>query len=259
MSSVSDFCGPPLVLGEIYGARSFLFVPETGELAAEYSPYVWTPGVNEAKHIVTAFSDNSCQDSKIEILECPGPVSCQRCGMYAYTEGRLEYGTPTTSVLGIIKGWGVTQVGSKGFRCSKAEIVALYSPNSSLTKPANSRFVRLVRWWQRHFWSPWWSLFFAALYLVCAVLGAIWVSTAFTSLPALGLMIFNGYCKTSIKYDGYLYRRHLENSDIDFNLVRIKYPDVKWYSNLQKMISDYELKINTSELELLYRLLYGTY
>jgi hypothetical protein len=62
-----------------------------------------------------------------------GPVpdeSCQ-CGFYAYN--RLEYAEQDSIryvlILGIIRGFGRTLIGDRGFRCEKAEIVALLDPN----------------------------------------------------------------------------------------------------------------------------------
>lgn len=67
------------------------------------------------------------------------------CGFYAYTDPKHEQlgtrraantspfsfvpiATQQTYVLGVIRGSGRTLIGTKGFRCEKAEIVALRSP-----------------------------------------------------------------------------------------------------------------------------------
>jgi len=46
------------------------------------------------------------------------------CGFYAYLNGCNEYEWPT-SVVGIIEGFGETLIGDRGFRASKARILAL--------------------------------------------------------------------------------------------------------------------------------------
>jgi hypothetical protein len=63
----------------------------------------------------------------------PAEPSCT-CGYYAYTdESSLNRNSSWRdgSVFGIIKGYGQVTQGSKGFRCEKAEIVALTRPQVS--------------------------------------------------------------------------------------------------------------------------------
>jgi hypothetical protein len=52
-----------------------------------------------------------------------------RCGFYAYTDPRHEeIAYDCGQIFGLIKGYGRTLIGSRGFRCEKAEIVALVNP-----------------------------------------------------------------------------------------------------------------------------------
>lgn len=256
MSSHEDFCGPPLVLGVIHGARAFRYDKETGKLGAEFAPYLWTPGVNESKHLEEMWVWSS-DAPKTKVVDCGGPGTCYRCGFYAYTNGTTEYGTPLTSVFGIIKGWGVTQVGTRGFRSSKAEIEALYMPKVFSEDP--SRRVRLIRWGQRNLWSPLWSVLFLVIYQVLTALGSIWAPSLFIALPFLVFFFFQIYCRNTIKYSGSRYRRQLEEGlDVDFDLIRENYPDVKWYDDMDKMVLDYGLSVNFHAEKSMYQLLYGT-
>ena len=54
------------------------------------------------------------------------------CGFYAYTDVEHDeidsYNENDNFVLGVIKGTGRTLIGTRGFRCEKAEIVALRDP-----------------------------------------------------------------------------------------------------------------------------------
>jgi hypothetical protein len=54
------------------------------------------------------------------------------CGFYAYTDPKSHeidgYYPASPYVLGVIKGTGRTLVGTRGFRCEKAEIIALLDP-----------------------------------------------------------------------------------------------------------------------------------
>lgn len=51
-------------------------------------------------------------------------------GFYGYYEGSNDYGDQG-QVNGVIRGWGETLIGTRGFRCGKAEIVALHIKNST--------------------------------------------------------------------------------------------------------------------------------
>lgn len=56
------------------------------------------------------------------------------CGFYAYTDPQHEeiQTSLLVPVLGLIKGHGRTLIGSRGFRCQKAEIVALVDPGEQV-------------------------------------------------------------------------------------------------------------------------------
>lgn len=68
-----------------------------------------------------------------------GPVPDEECtcGFYAYSDEAHMDRPGGSNVIGIIRGTGRTLIGSRGFRCQRAEIVALVDPG---------RRQRGVRW-----------------------------------------------------------------------------------------------------------------
>lgn len=49
------------------------------------------------------------------------------CGFYAYSNGYNDY-ADDGRLTGVIQGYGETQIGTRGFKCAKARIIALYIP-----------------------------------------------------------------------------------------------------------------------------------
>lgn len=80
----------------------------------------------------------------VENTEHAAPHEGCGCGFYAYTVPgqHLAVAEGSGLVLGVIRGTGRTLIGAKGFRCEKAEIVALLDPAAGERPP---------RWavWQR--------------------------------------------------------------------------------------------------------------
>jgi hypothetical protein len=149
-----DFHGAPfdLAIGEVYGLRMWR-MDQYGRLRARNwgNAEPWRPGVNVAKCVSKASDDayswflraaGFSPSGSSQPQSAPKPPhetpseNCQ-CGFYAYTDDRhaetLSY-KDSHVVLGIIKGTGRTLIGTKGFRCEKAEIVALRDPTRGGTK-----------------------------------------------------------------------------------------------------------------------------
>jgi hypothetical protein len=63
---------------------------------------------------------------------CTGMEPGCTCGFYAYLRGCNDYLERAEGVQpligGVIRGWGRTVVGTRGFRTERAEILALYVP-----------------------------------------------------------------------------------------------------------------------------------
>lgn len=154
MTAPTDFGGFDLAIGEVYGLRVWR-IDELGRLKPRYidGAQPWKPGVNEAHcyatspansmfamqnwlgfqaWFATAVSGTSPdydEDEPEPTPAHPAPHEGCQCGFYAYTgPGREVYRDQPATVLGIIRGTGRTLIGTRGFRCEKAEIVALLDP-----------------------------------------------------------------------------------------------------------------------------------
>lgn len=104
----SEFSGMPLAVGSVFGIRSWK-VDALGRLCGQTYNQVWRPGENAAK-----CRDRDCDEIVAE--DCG-------CGFWAYfAERERSY---TEGITGVIEGYGATQLGTNGFRCAKARIIAL--------------------------------------------------------------------------------------------------------------------------------------
>ncbi len=138
--------------GDITGVRAFR-VDSLGRLTGYTHRTVFKPGINEAACERDSISDIYHRMWQVggSFMPSPAPpaalsadavkskrstpehtVAGQKCscGFYAYVDGSNDYaevGEPV--VTGIIRGTGVCTVGSRGFRASKAELVALVMPS----------------------------------------------------------------------------------------------------------------------------------
>ena len=69
-----------------------------------------------------------------------GGVKCT-CGFYAYFDGLNDYKKPENGAA-IIEGYGVCTVGDRGFRASKARLVALVEPKGKVSPLLRERLHR---------------------------------------------------------------------------------------------------------------------
>jgi hypothetical protein len=132
---MSDFKGEDFdfAVGSIKGLRSWS-IDDKGRLRGVTHPAIWTPGENVSAcrapsgPIGLHCGDPACALCRHLPTSQPKPPAahtfdpeCQ-CGFWAYDEvGFEEHG----DAVGIIEGYGRTTIGTKGFRCEKAKIVAL--------------------------------------------------------------------------------------------------------------------------------------
>lgn len=136
MSHHTDCTGYEFAAGSINGLRSFN-VDNLGRLRGVSHPAIWRPEENVAY----------CPDARELDPDAPetesgepwyrhAPGRCEDdshgCGFWAYHDGsRYDAG----DVDGVIEGYGKTTVGTKGFRCEKARVVALCLPAEPLARP----------------------------------------------------------------------------------------------------------------------------
>lgn len=159
------FSERPFVAGSLTGIRSFK-IDRFGRLRATQINVVWTPGENLARCMKDQFNTSSTflsmlslsipkqiykvdpvngmitpvteyDEPKVE----PAPktpdhrvatLGCT-CGFYAFFDNDENQWHEPGQIKGLIEGYGLTTVGTRGFRCEKAKIRALILPERRRT------------------------------------------------------------------------------------------------------------------------------
>lgn len=127
---------PDLALGEVYGLRWWnLTMDRARPVLRGANAMFWNAGENVAEcQCRSGFASYVITGSDAgwgRALKHEAPCECDdcACGFWAYWTPQLAARPPVTGwhtpVLGVIKGWGLTTIGPKGFRCQKAQIVAV--------------------------------------------------------------------------------------------------------------------------------------
>jgi hypothetical protein len=163
--SKNEFEGLPFdfAVGEVYGLRMWK-MDSYGRLRARNwdKAKPWRPGENVAECVEMPENSwsamwgqiySSSMGLSVSTTSPPKPPhdtpseKCG-CGFYAYTESHHADTLPYKDrnvVLGVIKGTGRTLMGTKGFRCEKAEIIALRDPTRGGTKTDPWRVEQLAK------------------------------------------------------------------------------------------------------------------
>jgi len=117
--------------GVVTGTRSF-DVDKLGRLVGVAFATVWLPGENLARCMerpdpMQYFTGR--QTWRLREAERP-PHSLAECGhgFYGYYEGSNDYYEPGR-IMAVVEAYGETVIGTRGFRASKARIVALHIPS----------------------------------------------------------------------------------------------------------------------------------
>lgn len=138
----TEFAGAPLVAGSVVGVRAF-DIDSLGRLHGVTHRQVWTPGENVAECKVPTVSAEAMARYRAEestyrsmgappprrsmsyrVRDAPHDIGSCTCGFYAYYSGANDYANGDR-VQAVIEGCGETTIGTRGFRTSKARIVAL--------------------------------------------------------------------------------------------------------------------------------------
>lgn len=135
---MSDFGDFEFAAGSLYGHRMWLPGPDGALCGMTYSLSPWTSGLNEAQCL--AFKTHCpCEVCATwERFQFPEPehIAAHTCGFYAYYRGMESMYSISNAARycphGVIEGFGLTVVGTKGFRCTKARIKGLYIPRPGL-------------------------------------------------------------------------------------------------------------------------------
>lgn len=135
-----EFTGASFAAGVVTGARSFT-VDKLGRLAGVTYKIVWTPGENVAKcykreYDSYAMTYSFSTSARTVAVTEPHEITTCGHGFYGYYDGSDDYHEPGM-ISGVIEGYGETLIGTRGFRASKARIVALHIPDGTLKVTAN--------------------------------------------------------------------------------------------------------------------------
>jgi hypothetical protein len=147
---MSEFAGEDFefAVGSIKGMRSWK-LDYQGRLIGVTHPAIWKPGENVStcraeRQVVPGCQCMKCGDRQAQALGIyevtPHKVDLRKrhtfdadcgCGFWAYDEFNFkEHG----AVVGIIAGYGKATIGTKGFRCEKATVLALHRGDLSLSE-----------------------------------------------------------------------------------------------------------------------------
>lgn len=169
---MSDFSDRPFVAGSLIGVRSFAVNPD-GTLRGPVKPETWRAGVNTAEcrmgpldllqqsaALSVAAVDNLAWSMHVMTCAARGVVNLKKkpkpkaapekpvhtlagvnckCGYYGYFRNRHNPHHSDGNILGIVEAFGTVTVGSRGFRASKARIIALVRNDDATT--ANDRYM----------------------------------------------------------------------------------------------------------------------
>lgn len=137
-------------VGVVRGVRSFN-VDTLGRLTGVTYKQVWRPGENVAEckvsdypwpvlHMTLSYTVTGAKVSTSPPADRAKPHALRDCkhGFYGYYDGSNDY-YDKGRVSAVIEGYGETVIGSRGFRCMKARIVALHIPED--VKPHLARLV----------------------------------------------------------------------------------------------------------------------
>jgi hypothetical protein len=123
------FGGLAFAEGVVTGMRNWHLDDLNRLTGMVYKQSVWTPGENHA--VCNKKRYGYTTPGTLEPVN-PDPhdmLNCQH-GFYAYYDGSRDY-HEKGDITGIIEGYGETVIGTKGFRCMKARIIAL-KPSGSI-------------------------------------------------------------------------------------------------------------------------------
>lgn len=121
-------------VGVVRGVRSFK-VDRLGRLTGVSYPQVWRPGENLAtcrrnEQFMLTFAQFALFDGGLVKSPEPEPHALDGCGhgFYAYYDGSDDF-HKEGMVSAVVEGYGEAVIGTRGFRCMKARIVALHIPD----------------------------------------------------------------------------------------------------------------------------------
>ncbi len=152
MATGDTYGGLGFALGSVTGARAFMVNPD-GWLTGLYYKQIWTPGEN-----IAMCRKRATMTSPYGMARTAGPVDDNApappierghlaqclCGFHGFYEGSNDYNTVknprTMHISGMVEGYGECIIGSRGFRCVKARIIAI-----QITPAVGAVFDKVIR------------------------------------------------------------------------------------------------------------------
>lgn len=144
MTAEAEFGQRPFAAGSLTGLRTFR-ITDAGALTGVVHKGLWGSGVNQAECLAPSGIINFLGGRQpLRGPDAPGhqlaSLNCT-CGWHAYFDGSNDYASQRWimhnqyGLSGVIEGWGKCVVGSRGFRCEKAQIKALVVPQGHTEWP----------------------------------------------------------------------------------------------------------------------------
>lgn len=229
-----------LSINPVVGVRGFNFkhFGSHGYMLTGYSfsANPWTDGENVAE----------CGVLSKEWGGAPHDIADCSHGYWAYFNEIEEGSGPSqTDIHGIITGYGRTVIGTKGFRCSKAKIEALYVPTKKITVP---RQVMVAKERKKTYLRGLYPLF-VPLSITMAGLATIslGLTTMVGVLIGVGIMlgaVFLSEILIKFRPDRWVEEETVhdivrEESDYREGLLRQLYPSAMIFYDYDEMISCY--------------------
>lgn len=260
-----EFHGAPLVAGSVVGVRAF-GVDMLGRLRGVSHDQVWTPGENVADCKIRVVSEGDAKELRGRYRESaysisasgrpvsslpafridtdPHDIGSCSCGFYAYYSGSNDYASDER-VQAVIEGWGETAIGTRGFRTSKARILALCVQGEIEPEPVAPKKAEPVRWALDHLGL------FGAIAAVPGLVAALINNRPVWTLVLSALLVVNVVMqvvgdrqrrkpkRTTSPRGGWLPPTSSQPAPIDVAKLRRNYPDVPIFTNYKQMIAEF--------------------
>jgi len=223
---MSNFSQKPLVFGSLTGHRAFAV--KNNMLQALYSADVFKESGNQGHCLRTKFSYISDRQRKSLGINkhVVGQKDCS-CGFYAYFENTNNKHTAPGDIEAIIRGYGTTTLGRKGFRSEKADLIALVRP-----EPISARFKKIPRKYEYKLAK----LIHHSIIILSMALGVIMILQLQLNFLALGaylLVIFlANFLLVPLSFK--LVNMVVEPPVIDFDILKQNYPNVPVFDSMEE-------------------------
>ena len=234
--ALDDFGGVEFQITPIRGVRAFR-VDATGQLLSVHHIHRWTSGENLADckspwakylvgGVVRYYAAGGEVRPNVDAEPYEHDMADCMCGFYGFLDGSADYHNPGR-VEGVIEAYGDVYLGTRGFRTTKARIVALHIPSGP-----RAWMDRLTHWHKRHENAGFLLTAFTflggfAAYVVGAVMDS-WAVVA-AGMPLHFLAFING--RAMIR------TIDIRDEPFDAEKIRRAYPDIPVFPTRAAMLA----------------------